>query len=146
MTIQPFKSDFNIAAHVKTEARKKRPPPFSMRFSDEERAQLDHARGVLSLAAYIRLKLFTDEANQRSARKKLVRKHSSPSAELAMLSQMLGGLGQSRLASNLNQIAKAANIGALPVSPDLEQELLKSCAAVQDMKRELLSALGVSEK
>ena len=146
MTVQPLASEFVLAARPKRKTRKKRSPPFSMRFSDEERARLDRERGILSLAAYIRLKLFTDEANQSRERKKLVRKHSSPSAELAMLSQMLGGLGQSRLASNLNQIAKAANMGALPVTPDLEQELSEACTAIQDMKRDLISALGVKEK
>ena len=41
----------------------------------------------------------------------------------------LAGLGQSRLASNINQIAKAANMGALPVTPDLIDELYQACAA-----------------
>ena len=123
--------------------RKKRPAPFSMRFTDEERARLDHERGVLSLAAYIRLKLFTAPDKQSTERKRLARKHSRPSAELTVLSHMLGGLGQSRLASNLNQIAKAANMGALPVSPELEKELFKACAEIRTMRADLIKALGV---
>lgn len=56
---------------------------------------------------------------------------------------MLGGLGQSRLASNVNQLAKAANMGALPVSPEVEAELLESCAAIREMREALVKALGV---
>ncbi|MEM6833831.1 MAG: hypothetical protein AAF562_09435 [Pseudomonadota bacterium] len=145
MTVQPLEAEFSLSAGSKPK-RRKRPPPFSIRFSDEERAQLDRERGVLSLSAYIRLKLFTEPKNQPSKRKALVRKHSAPSAELTVLSQMLGGLGQSRLASNINQIAKAANMGALPVNPGLEQELADACAAIQDMKSHLVTALGIKDK
>ena len=46
-------------AAIQPTAKKKRsiPPPFSIRFSEEERARLDRAAGTLSLAAYMRLKL-----------------------------------------------------------------------------------------
>lgn len=123
--------------------RRKRPPPLSIRVTDEERARLDRERGVLSLAAYIRLKLFTVPDKQAAERKRLVRKHSSPTAELTALSHMLGGLGQSRLSSNLNQIAKAANMGVLPVTPELEKELFEACAEIRAMRADLIQALGV---
>lgn len=142
MIPSPSQSAFSSAARL-NKAKAKRPPPFSIRFTDDERARLDHERGVLSLAAYIRLKLFTAPDKQRAERKRLTRKHSSPSAELTALSHMLGGLGQSRLASNMNQIAKAANMGALPVTPELEAELLEACAAIQEMRGRLIEGLGV---
>ena len=136
--------DFSEAtAHPPNTKRKKYPPPFSIRFTDEERARLDRDAGTLSLAAYIRFKLFAGD-EPPPAKRKLTRKvKPKPSAELAVLGHMLGGLGQSRLASNLNQIAKAANMGALPVSPELEQELFAACAAVQSMRQDLIAALGV---
>lgn len=145
MTISPAKSAFSAACEP-PKHKKKRSPPFSIRWTDEERARLDQARGVLSLAAYIRLKVFAEGQSVPKERKKLTRKHYSPSAELAVISQMLGNLGGSRLASNMNQIAKAANIGALPVSPELERELLEACTAIQDMRRELITALGVKSE
>lgn len=116
--------------------------PFSLRFTDEERAYLNKRAGALSLAAYIRLKLFS-ECETPPTRRKPSRKRYSPSAELAVLGHMLGGLGRSELASSLSGIAEAARIGALPVTPELEQELHEACLAVQDMRRELISALGV---
>ena len=56
---------------------------------------------------------------------------------------MLGGLGQSQLASTMGELARAAKMGALPVTPELEQELLEACSAIQDMREQLISALGV---
>lgn len=41
------------------------PPPFSIRFTFEERARLDAERGRHSLAAHIRERLFGDEASVR---------------------------------------------------------------------------------
>ncbi|MFK7875878.1 MAG: plasmid mobilization relaxosome protein MobC [Paracoccaceae bacterium] len=51
-------------------------------------------------------------------------------------------LGNLRLANNLNQLAKAANMGALPLSPEVEQELMATCAAVIAIRAELMKALS----
>lgn len=144
----PILHSFSEAsADSKRRARRKRnhPPPFSIRFTDEERAYLTQQAGALSLAAYIRLKLFSD-ADRLPSSPRMTKKSRSPSAELTVLGHMLGGLGQSRLASNLNQIAKAANIGALPVTPELEAELNDACSAVKEMRRDLIEALGIEAK
>ena len=138
-------SDFGDAAKNSGTAEKKTLPPFSIRFTEDERAYLDRAAGTLSLAAYIRLKLFSEAETDLPKRKPTSKRHS-PSAELAVLAQMLGGLGQSRLASNLNQIAKAANMGALPVSEDLERELFEACDAIKSMRRDLIGALGIKDQ
>ncbi|WP_227271592.1 hypothetical protein [Roseobacter weihaiensis] len=47
-----------------------------------------------------------------------------------------------RLANNLNQLAKAANKGALPLSLDAEDELIATCAAVLAIRMELMKAIG----
>jgi len=143
MSESPNTEIFAKAAESAGKADKKPFPPFSIRFTEDERAYLDRAAGTLSLAAYIRLKLFSEAENPPPKRRKLTRKQHSPSAELAVLGHMLGGLGQSRLASNLNQIAKAANMGALPVTPELEKELAEACAAIKAMRRDLTRALGI---
>ena len=114
-----------------------------MRFSDAERAELDQRRGVLSLAAYIRLELFSKDKAHAKSSKAYKRKHYAPSAELGVIASMLGDLGKSRLASNMNQIAKAANIGTLPVTPELEADLKEACAHIVYMRRALMQALGL---
>ncbi len=137
------RADFAQAAALPTETdEKKRPPPYSIRFSEDERARLNRDAGALSWAAYIRLKLFCDDGNP-PPRKKLTRKKHSPSAELAVLAQLLGAIGKSELAPSMRDIASAAKVGALPVTPELEQELFAACAAIQDMRSELISALGI---
>ena len=132
----------NASAVCPPKPKSKAPPPFSIRFTDDERARLNRDAGTLSLAAYIRLKLFAGD-DPPPTKRKLTRKKHQPSAELAVLGHMLGGLGQSRIASNLNQIAKAANMGALPVTPELEQDLVEACAAVKAMRHDLIAALGI---
>ena len=52
-------------------------------------------------------------------------------------------LGSSRIANNLNQLAHAANVGALPVSPELEADLMATLAEVREIRRLLLVALGL---
>lgn len=139
-------SQFQQAAKRRTDRKKRKTsPPFSIRFSDEELARLNRDAGTLSLAAYIRLKLLCD-AEGPAPKRNLTRKQHKPSAELAVLGHMLGGLGKSRLASNINQIAKAANVGELPVTPELEHELHKACEVIQTMRQDLISALGVKSK
>ncbi|MCF8466224.1 MAG: hypothetical protein K9G33_02380, partial [Sneathiella sp.] len=79
-----------------------------------------------------------DDVAQRKTRGKF------PVKDHEALGRVLGALGSSRLSSNLNQLAKAANTGSLPVTPDTEAELREACAAVLVMREELLMALGHS--
>lgn len=122
--------------------KRKGPPPVSVRLSQEEYDRLKHDAGVLTMAAHIRLTLF-GEGEIAPHRKSYTRKATSPSAELTMIGHMLGGLGQSEIAANLADMAKAAKIGALPVSPEVEADIAGACQAVQDMRDRLITALGV---
>lgn len=116
--------------------QKTAPAPFSIRFTFEERAKLEKAAAGMPLGAYIRQKLFDGELTPRR-----VRGHN-PVKDHAELARVLGALGQSRLSSNLNQIAKAANLGALPVTPELEEELSEACQSIRSMRSDLMRALG----
>lgn len=122
--------------------KRKGPPPVTVRLSQAEYDRLKHDAGVLTMAAYIRLTLF-GESEIAPHRKLYTRKATSPSAELAMIGKMLGGLGQSEIAANLADIAKAAKIGALPVTPEVEAGIADACAAVLEMRERLIAALGV---
>ncbi|MBI1208178.1 MAG: hypothetical protein GC191_12945 [Azospirillum sp.] len=131
---------FRKAAHPP--CKRKGPPPVTVRLSQAEYDRLKHDAGVLTMAAYIRLTLF-GEGEIAPHRKPYTRKATSPSAELTMIGKMLGGLGQSEIAASLADIAGAAKIGALPLSPDVEAAITEACAAVQDMRTRLIAALGV---
>ena len=111
--------------------------PFSLRLTREERAILETAAAGKPVSAYIREKLFGPGASHRKARGK------APVKDHRALGQVLGALGASRLAGNLNQLAKAAHIGALPVTPEVEADLRAACNAVGEMRGALMAALGL---
>ena len=134
MSHSSHQNAFKNAAHPAQ--KKKRPAPLSVRVSDEEKALLKRLAGNRSVNGYIRQKLFGDAVKPKSVR-------GSPSVDREALAKTLGALGQSRLSSNLNQLAKAANMGALPVSPELVAELTRACADIQAMRRDLIAALGI---
>lgn len=90
--------------------RKKRTPPFSLRLTFEQRARLEQEAAGSSLSAYIHERLFGAEAPP--ARR---RRGKSPVRDQQAIAELLAKLGQSRLSSNLNQLARLANLGALPV-------------------------------
>lgn len=116
--------------------RSSRPAPFSLRLSEAERAQLIQNAAGTPLGAYIKERLFGDA---RPARKRAGKELDSKKA----LAQTLALLGQSRFASNLNQLAHLGNIGALPFSPEMEAELREALDHIADIRRVLMSALGL---
>ncbi len=132
LTTQPA---FQSAASDSTSS--KRPAPFSLRLSVEERQRLEAAAGEQSLSAYIKARLFGEDA-------KTMRKARRPSMDAKLLAETLGKLGQSRLPQNMNQIAKAANLGTLPVLPETEEELRQACYDIAVMRMMLMKALGKS--
>ena len=68
-----------------------------------------------------------------------------PVKDHAALAEALAKLGQSRIANNLNQLARSANIGALDLTPELEAELHEACTAVAEMRALLVQAVGLSD-
>ncbi|MBK9948621.1 MAG: hypothetical protein IPP12_15740 [Nitrospira sp.] len=112
--------------------------PFSMRFTPEERAWLDRVAAGIPVAAFIRSLIF-DEYLLKKRRKP----RKSPVKDHQVLARLQAELGQSRLASNLNQLAKAANSGSLEVSPDTEKALQNACSDVRWMRHMLIEAFGL---
>lgn len=126
--------NFNDIAAPK--AAKAASPPFSLRLTFEERQRLEAEAGDMPLGAFIRKRLLGDGAAQRK------RKGNSPVKDKAALARVLGALGQSRLSSNLNQLAKAVNTGSLPVTPETEDDLKAACRDIAALRVDLLRALG----
>ncbi len=112
--------------------------PFSLRLTFDERATLERAAGDWPLGKYIRFKLLNGEEAPRRVRKRT----RKPLKDERALGQLLAELGKSRLANNLNQLAKASNTGSLPVTPDTERALRSACADVREMRNLLMRALG----
>ncbi|MDA0739672.1 MAG: plasmid mobilization relaxosome protein MobC [Nitrospirae bacterium] len=112
-------------------------PPFSLRLSHEERAQLEQEAEGMSVGAYIRFHVFDESLPKRRTRNK------HPVKDHQELAKVLGELGRSRLANNVNQLAKSANSGSLEVSPDTEQALQNACSDIRWMRHTLIAALGL---
>ncbi|ARE41345.1 Glycosyltransferase [Rhodovulum sp. P5] len=116
--------------------KKPYPSPFCLRLTFEERARLERDAAGMALGAYVRDCLFGEDAVPRKTRGKF------PVKDHEALGRVLAALGGSRLASNVNQLAKAVNTGSLPVTPETEDDLIEACEAIQAMRRDLLDALG----
>lgn len=116
-----------------------KPPlhPVSLRMTFEEKANLEKAAAGMSLAAYIRWRLFAPDMPPPRTR------GNFPVKDHKALAQLLALLGQSRLANNVNQLARAANTGSLPVTPDTEEALLTAVREVAKMRALLIQALDV---
>ena len=119
--------------------KKEKPAPFSLRLTFEERAKLEQEAGNKPLGAHIRSKLFHGKEVPRRCVK---RRRRAPLKDEKALGELLGKLGQARLASNINQLAKAANSGSLPVTPETEKALQDACSDVRIMRFLLMRALG----
>ena len=124
-------------SHASGERQKpKTPPPFSLRLSAEERARLEAEAGSQPLGAYIRFRLLGDHAIKRRLSRR-------PHLDQTTAARLLSELGKSRLSSNLNQLARAANIGTLDVDLEIARDLQDAFEAVREMRTALIAALGV---
>lgn len=132
---QSPKDDFNRMAEVIV-STKSRPAPFSLRLTAEERAYLEAKAGNQPLGGYIRSQLLGKMNTPRRSFRK-------PKTDEKQVAALLHELGQSRIPSNLNQLAKAANCGTLDVSEDVEEQLRMASAAVIAMREALFIALGL---
>jgi hypothetical protein len=137
----PLDDAFQNAATA-SKPLKKRLPPFSLRLSEDERTRLLVQANGAPLGAYIKAKVL--DGTMPPPRRQ--RRTLTSVADQKALSQVLATLGQSRLSSNLNQLAHLANIGALPVTPELEAELAETLADIRAIRLLLLTALGFKEQ
>ncbi|MCK4945201.1 MAG: plasmid mobilization relaxosome protein MobC [Alphaproteobacteria bacterium] len=124
---------------MKTNTRKNNKRyPFTLKLTFEERAKLEYWAGGSPLAEYIRSRLFD------STVKKLHTRNRHPVKDHKPLAKILAMLGQSRIANNLNQIAKAVNSGSMIIPDETEKIIQDACKAVLEMRDALFKALGLN--
>lgn len=115
----------------------KREAPFSMRLTFEERTRLRKAAGDLPVAAYIKSLLFADDAPVVRTRGR------TPVKDEKALAEVLACLGASRIANNLNQLARAANSGSFYFDRDTKAQINAACGDIRVMRQLLMQALGM---
>ncbi|MGP1275059.1 MAG: hypothetical protein ACQRW7_06550 [Caulobacterales bacterium] len=111
--------------------------PVCIRLTATEKAKLRQWAGRRTLSAYVRDRLFGDAASPR-------RKQRIPLPDYKALACVLSALGQSRLSQNMNQIAKLAHNGALPLDDALCGDLAQACEDISAMRSALVAALNVA--
>ena len=117
-------------------SRKKRQSPFCIRLSADQRARLTAEAGGAPLGAYIKAKALGERPLRMRRTGVSIKDHEALAKTLALL-------GKSRLSNNLNQLAHAANIGALPMTPETEEFLRDALRDVREVRILLLQALGM---
>ncbi len=114
-------------------------PRVTLRLTPDELTQLKYMSAGVSMSAYIRECVFGDGAAKRKRRSHV------PVKDQQALASALALLGQSRMANNLNQIAKHANCGSLIVDEDVERKIEEAYGHICHMRASLITALGLIE-
>lgn len=125
------------AAAAKTGKRRDR-SPLTLRLTPEERLRLEELAAGMTLSAYVRACVFGAETANRKRRPKNTVEDKKAVAEALAL------LGQSRIASNLNQLAYHANVGALIVDEQEKADIAEANAHLLAIRTLLVKALGKS--
>ncbi len=122
---------------VKPKSEKKQSPRITLRLTEDELLRLKRAAEGVSISAYIRKQLFGDQVSLRKTRSRV------PVKNQRALAQVLGKLGETRIANNLNQLAYEANCGSLLMDQQTEEELKIACAHIAWMRVKLIESLGL---
>ena len=135
--VDVLQSKFQESSEHAEPERKRALSPVTLRLSEEERALLAGWAQGSSMSAYIRKCLFDDKETKRRKRRR-----GEPVADHQALAQVLGRLGSSRIANNLNQLAFHANTGSLVVDQEVVDKINEAYSHVCVLRLELLKALG----
>lgn len=114
--------------------------PLTLRLTSDERARLENLAGDTTLSAYVRACVFARDTTLRKARPSDIIADKKAAAEALAL------LGQSRIASNLNQLAYHANIGALVVGAAEKEDIAQANAHLAAIRALLMEALGKKQR
>lgn len=114
-------------------------PRVTLRLSVEDHEFLQSMANGIALSTFIRAKALGENLPRRKARS------TKSVTDKQALAQILGLLGQSRIANNLNQLAYHANIGALPVDETTRAQINEGYDYVLTIRKTLMRALGMQE-
>ncbi|MEO1457302.1 MAG: plasmid mobilization relaxosome protein MobC [Pseudomonadota bacterium] len=108
----------------------------TVRLSPTDHAKLTELADGMALSVYLRASALGEELPRR-------RRSGATIEDRAAIAKLLGLLGQSRIANNLNQLAYHANIGTLLMDDDARADLNEAYELVVTMRTTLLHALGL---
>ncbi len=111
-------------------------PRVTIRLSEEDHSRLKEMADGMALSTYIRTQVLNKVLSRRKKRS------VASVADKQALAQILGVLGQSRIANNLNQLAYHANIGSLSMDEETRAQISEAYDHVIFLRQSLLKALG----
>lgn len=112
-------------------------PRVTLRLSEGDHARLKKMADGMALATFIRAKVLEEQLPRRKPRS------SASIADTQAIAQVLGLLGQSRIANNLNQLAYHANVGSLVMDDVAEAQIEEAYDHILLLRQTLLKALGM---
>ncbi|MCR5858296.1 MobC family plasmid mobilization relaxosome protein [Mesorhizobium sp. J428] len=138
MVTTPLPVSFKNAASPKRERteRRRKSIPVTLRLTEAEREKLEDMAAGMTLSAYIRACLFAEEERRRA------RRPGSVVEDKKAVAEALGLLGQSRIANNLNQLARQANVGTLVIEERERAKIEEAYGYVLSLRTLLVAALG----
>ncbi|WAC47575.1 hypothetical protein OVA03_12800 [Asticcacaulis sp. SL142] len=113
--------------------------PKSVRFPRDENENVELYRGDMSESDFIRFCVRYYIDNNAAPP---VGRRRNPIKDETALSRVFARLGQTHYASNLNQLARLANQGALEVTPDTEAALRETCDHINGTLTDFKKACG----
>jgi hypothetical protein len=91
----------------------------------------------MALATFIRAKVLDEQLPRKT------RRSSTSVSDKQAIAQILGLLGQSRIANNLNQLAYHANVGSLAMDDATQAQIDEAYDQILFLRQTLLKALGM---
>jgi len=112
-------------------------PRVTLRLSQDDHERLKDMADGMALATFIRAKVLDEQLPRRK------RRSSATIADKQAIAQILGLLGQSRFANNLNQLAYHANVGSLAMDDVAQAQIEEAYDHIILLRQTLLKALGM---
>jgi phosphoglycerate dehydrogenase-like enzyme len=112
-------------------------PRVTLRLSVNDHERLIEMANGMALATFIRAKVLDDQLPRKK------RRSYTAVADKQAIAQILGLLGQSRIANNLNQLAYHANVGSLSMDETTQAQIAEAHDHVVFLRQMLLKALGL---
>lgn len=113
----------------------------TFRLAEVERTRLKYEANSLGISTgrYLRLLTVNEQARQKLAAIIERQNHRRQFADI------LVALGKSRIASNLNQLAYAANTGSLDFTPEVITQINEAYDAIMDIRALLIKETGMRQ-
>ena len=128
-------------AELRASSRSASTKPLSIRFTKDEIVELKRQADKLSLSAYVRRQLFSDELNPEISGN--IEARLTPQMRQKLLAQILMRLGRLDLVQDVNTLLNGVQSGLIEPSPELCTALEAVHGELKALRHDLLKALGL---